>query len=369
MNALEEWRAKYPEKFTPEEAAFQRIHRGDTIFIGSACAEPQYLVQELIRFVQSHPKAFFDSEVLGIRTLGVAPYATEKFKENFRHNSFFIGDSTRKAINTGAADYTPIFLSEVPDLFYRGLDRIDIALIQTSLPDRHGYMSLGVSVDMVMAAVEMAGCVIAQVNESMPRVHGNAFIHIGQVDHIIPHNEPLLEFCPELDMAVAQPIGKYVARLIEDGDTIQVGLGSIPNAILANLADKKHLGVHSELLSDGMVDLIKKGVIDNSRKKIDRGKTVATFCMGTKDTYAFIDDNPSVEFRTIDYTNDPLVISRHENMVAINSALEIDLTGQATAESIGKVFHSGVGGQADFMRGAVLAQGRQIHFGDSVHCP
>lgn len=357
MNALEEWRAKYPEKFTPEEAAFQRIHRGDTIFIGSACAEPQYLVQELIRFVQSHPKAFFDSEVLGIRTLGVAPYATEKFKENFRHNSFFIGDSTRKAINTGAADYTPIFLSEVPDLFYRGLDRIDIALIQTSLPDRHGYMSLGVSVDMVMAAVEMAGCVIAQVNESMPRVHGNAFIHIGQVDHIIPHNEPLLEFCPELDMAVAQPIGKYVARLIEDGDTIQVGLGSIPNAILANLADKKHLGVHSELLSDGMVDLIKKGVIDNSRKKIDRGKTVATFCMGTKDTYAFIDDNPSVEFRTIDYTNDPLVISRHENMVAINSALEIDLTGQATAESIGKVFHSGVGGQADFMRGAVLARG------------
>ena len=357
MNTLEDWRKKFPDKFAPEETAFQCIHRGDTIFIGSACAEPQYLVQGLIRYVQSHPKAFFDAEVLGIRTLGVAPYATEKFKENFRHNSFFIGDNTREAVNAGVADYTPIFLSEVPGLFYRGLDRIDVALIQTSPPDRHGYMSLGVSVDIVKAAVEMAGCVIAQVNGRMPRVHGNAFIHIEQVDYLIPYDEPILEYHPGADTEIAQPIGKYVARLIEDGDTIQVGYGSIPNAIMANLADKKHLGIHTELLSDGIVELIKKGVIDNSRKKINRGKTVATFCMGTRDTYDFIDDNPSIEFRTIDYTNNPLVIARHENMVAINSALEIDLTGQVTAESIGRVFHSGVGGQADFMRGAVLARG------------
>jgi len=357
MNTLEDWRKKFPDKFAPEETAFQCIHRGDTIFIGSACAEPQYLVQGLIRYVQSNPKAFFDAEVLGIRTLGVAPYATEKFKENFRHNSFFIGDNTREAVNAGVADYTPIFLSEVPGLFYHGLDRIEVALIQTSPPDRHGYMSLGVSVDIVKAAVETAGCVIAQVNERMPRVHGNAFIHIEQVDYLIPHDEPILEYHPGADTEIAQPIGKYVARLIEDGDTIQVGYGSIPNAIMANLADKKHLGIHTELLSDGIVELIKKGVIDNSRKKINRGKTVATFCMGTRDTYDFLDDNPSIDFRTIDYTNNPLVIARHENMVAINSALEIDLTGQVTAESIGRVFHSGVGGQADFMRGAVLARG------------
>jgi len=287
----------------------------------------------------------------------VAPYATEKFKENFRHNSFFIGDNTREAINAGVADYTPIFLSEVPGLFYHGLDRIEVALIQTSPPDRHGYMSLGVSVDIVKAATEMAGCIIAQVNGRMPRVHGNAFIHIDQVDYLIPYDEPILEYHPGADTEIAQPIGKYVARLIEDGDTIQVGYGSIPNAILANLADKKHLGIHTELLSDGIVELIKKGVIDNSRKKINRGKTVATFCMGTRDTYDFLDDNPSIDFRTIDYTNNPLVIAQHENMVAINSALEIDLTGQVTAESIGRVFHSGVGGQADFMRGAVLARG------------
>jgi acyl-CoA hydrolase/GNAT superfamily N-acetyltransferase len=357
MNTLEDWQKKFPDKFAPEETAFQCIHRGDTIFIGSACAEPQYLVQGLIRYVQSNPKAFFDAEVLGIRTLGVAPYATEKFKENFRHNSFFIGDNTREAVNAGVADYTPIFLSEVPGLFYHGLDRIEVALIQTSPPDRHGYMSLGVSVDIVKAAVETAGCVIAQVNGRMPRVHGNAFIHIEQVDYIIPYDEPILEYHPGADTEIAQPIGKYVARLIEDGDTIQVGYGSIPNAIMANLADKKHLGIHTELLSDGIVELIKKGVIDNSRKKINRGKTVATFCMGTRDTYDFLDDNPSIEFRTIDYTNNPLVIARHENMVAINSALEIDLTGQVTAESIGRVFHSGVGGQADFMRGAVLARG------------
>ena len=357
MNTLEDWRKKFPDKFAPEETAFQCIHRGDTIFIGSACAEPQYLVQGLIRYVQSNPKAFFDAEVLGIRTLGVAPYATEKFKENFRHNSFFIGDNTRESVNAGVADYTPIFLSEVPGLFYHGLDRIEVALIQTTQPDRHGYMSLGVSVDIVKAAVETAGCVIAQVNGRMPRVHGNAFIHIEQVDYLIPYDEPILEYHPGADTEIAQPIGKYVARLIEDGDTIQVGYGSIPNAIMAHLADKKHLGIHTELLSDGIVELIKKGVIDNSRKKINRGKTVATFCMGTRDTYDFIDDNPSIEFRTIDYTNNPLVIARHENMVAINSALEIDLTGQVTAESIGRVFHSGVGGQADFMRGAVLARG------------
>lgn len=358
--SMEIWRRTYPDKFASETEIFGKIHRGDTIFIGSACAEPQQLVQGLIKYVQSNPKAFFDAEVLHIRSLGVAPYTIDKFRQNFRLNSFFIGDSTRGAVNRGAADYTPVFLSQVPDLFRRGLARIDIALIQTSPPDEHGYLSLGVSVDIVKAAIEASSLVIAQVNSNMPRVHGDAFIHIGELDHIIEYNEPILEYSPGADTETARRIGNYVARLIQDGDTIQVGYGSIPNAVLANLAHKKNLGVHTELMTDGIVELMKAGVIDNSRKNIDRGKTVATFCMGKKSTYDFIHDNPVIEFKTIDYTNDPMIIAQIKNMVAINSALEIDLTGQATAESIGTRLYSGIGGQADFMRGAALAGGRTI---------
>ena len=355
--SLDDWKRQFPKKFEPLEVIYNHIHRGDTIFIGSACAEPQHLVQELIRYVKSNPKAFFDAEVLHVRSLGVAPYATEKFKQNFRHNSFFIGDSTRDAINKGLADYTPIFLSQVPELFYRGLVRIDIALIQTSLPDEHGYLSLGISVDIVKAAAEMAKLVVVQVNSHMPRVLGDTFIHVDDVDFIVPYDELILEYGPEADTEIAQNIGKYVSRLIEDGDTLQVGYGRIPNAVLSHLSDKKHLGIHTELMTDSIVELMKKGVIDNSRKTINPGKTVATFCMGHTEAYKFLHDNPAFDFRTIDYTNDPLVIAKHNNMVAINSALEIDLTGQATAESIGTLSHSGVGGQADFMRGAVLARG------------
>ena len=232
-----------------------------------------------------------------------------------------------------------------------------MALVQVSPPDRNGYMSLGVSVDITKQAVESAKLVICQVNSYMPRVHGDTFIHVDQVNFLIPHDEPLLEYRQDVSDELVDRIGKYVARLIEDGDTIQVGYGSIPNAILANLRDKKDLGVHTELVGDGIVELMRSGVINNSRKSIHRGKTVATFCMGTMDTYDYLDDNPSFEFKTIDYTNNPLVIAQNRNMVAINSALEIDLTGQASAESLGRVFYSGIGGQADFMRGAVLAPG------------
>jgi len=354
-NKLDNIKRKYPEKFVSEEKIFGNIHRGDRIFVATGCGEPQYLVRALIKYVESHPKAFFDAEVFHVWTLGVAAYTEEKFKYNFRHNTFFIGNSTRNAVNKGLADYTPIFLSQVPALFYRKFIPIDVALIQTSPPDNHGYMSLGVSVDITKAAVENARLVIAQINENMPRVHGDGFIHIEDVDFIIEHNEPLIEYENEVPDDIAYRIGNYVSRIVQDGDTIQVGYGSIPNAILLSLRNKKHLGVHTELLTDGIVKLMKEGVIDNTKKTIDRGKTVATFCMGTRETYKFIDDNPSVEFRTIDYTNNPLVIARHDNMTAINSALEIDLTGQATAESIGKMFYSGIGGQADFMRGAVLA--------------
>ncbi len=354
---LDEIKARYVEKFAPEAAIFSRVHRGDRIFVSTGCGEPRYLVSALINYVESNPKAFFDAEIIQVWTLGVAPYTEEKFKANFRHNSFFIGNDTRDAVNKGLADYTPIFLSHVPDLFYRGLVPIHVALIQVSPPDSHGYMSLGVSVDIVKAAVENALLVIAQVNSNMPRVHGDGFIHIENVDFVVVHDEPLLEYEVSVADEIAKQIGRYVARIVEDGDTIQVGYGSIPNAILSSLSDKKHLGVHTELLTDGIAELMKKGVVDNIKKTVNRGKTVATFCMGKKKTYEYIHDNPGVEFRTINYTNSPVIISQHRNMTAINSALEIDLTGQATAESIGKTFYSGIGGQADFMRGAILAPG------------
>ncbi|HEY9651014.1 MAG TPA: GNAT family N-acetyltransferase [Coleofasciculaceae cyanobacterium] len=353
---LNELKTSYPEKFASQDKIFCHIHRGDRIFIGTGCGEPQYLVQALINYAQSHPKELVDSEVLHVWTLGVAPYADEKFKRHFRHNSFFVGKNTRTAVNQGLADYTPIFLSALPDLFYRGLVPIDVALIQTSPPDKHGYMSLGISVDIVKAATENAALVIAQINSYMPRVHGDGFIHIKDVDFLIPHDELLLDYEVDTDTELAERIGKYVARLVQDGDTIQVGYGSIPNAILANLSHKRNLGIHTELLSDGIIDLIKNSVVNNSQKTINRGKTVASFCMGKQATYEYIHDNPSIEFRTIDYTNNPLVIAQHDTMTAINSALEIDLTGQATAESIGKVFYSGIGGQADFMRGAILSR-------------
>lgn len=352
-----EFKKLYPQKFLKEDSIFQQIQPGHRIFIGTGCGEPQYLVQALIRYVEAHPRAFFDAEIFHVWSLGVSPYAQDKFRNNFRYNSFFVGDNTREPVNKGLADYTPVFLSQVPKLFRRKIIPIDVALIQVSPPDSHGFVSLGISVDIVKSAAENAKIVVAQINNQVPRIHGDTFLNIKDIDFIIDHDEPLLEFESSIPSDIAERIGKHVASIIEDGDCIQVGYGSIPNAILANLSHKNDLGVHTELFSEGIADLMKRGIITNSRKTIDRGKAVAAFCMGTKDTYAFIHDNPSIEFRTIDYTNNPRIIAQLNNMTAVNSALEIDLTGQATAESIGKTFYSGVGGQADFMRGAILASG------------
>jgi acyl-CoA hydrolase/GNAT superfamily N-acetyltransferase len=360
-STIEQLRKTYPRKFASGKHIFSRIQPGDRIFIGTACGEPQYLVRALVEYVESNPKAFFDAEVLHIWTLGVTPYADEKFRRNFRTNSFFIGDNTRGPVNQGLADYTPIFLSQVPQLFRRKAIPIDVALIQTSPPDSHGFMSLGVSIDIVKAAVRHARLVVAQMNAEMPRVHGDTFIHIDDVDFIVHHDEPLLEYEATVPSEIAENIGKHVARIVEDGDTIQVGYGSVPNAILSALVNKKDLGVHTELFGDGIASLMKRGVITNSRKRVNPGKSVATFCMGKKETYAFIHDNPAVDFRGIDYTNDPAVIAQIGTITAINSALEIDLTGQSTAESIGRTFYSGIGGQADFMRGAALSpRGKSI---------
>jgi len=354
---LEEAKENYPEKFCGEDRIFSHVNRGDRIFISTACGEPQHLVKAFVKYTEAHPKAFADTEVMHVWTLGVAPWADKKFNYNFRYNSFFVGDNTRDSVNAGLADYTPVFLSRIPRLFENGMIPIDIAFIQTSPPDRSGYVSLGISVDITKTAMQTADIVVAQINTNMPRIHGDTFIHVRDIDFIIHHDEDLLEYSPEVPGDIAQQIGSYVARIVNDGDTIQLGYGSLPNAILNNMQDKKDLGIHTELLTDSMVNMIHRGIINNSRKSIDRGKAVAAFCMGTKETYALLDDNPMIEFRGIEYTNNPLVIARQKNMTSINSALQIDLTGQSSAESIGSQFFSGIGGSADFMRGAILSPG------------
>ncbi len=354
----DEIQKKWPDKFRDQERfIFKEIRPGDRIFVGTGCGEPQYLVKSLLDFVNDQPKAFFDAELMNIVNLGVAHFTDEKFRDNFRINSFFIGDNTRNAINEAGADYTPIFLSDLPALIRSDRLPLDVALIQTTLPDKDGNMNLGISVDIVRTAVEKAGLVIAQANSYMPCIAGDGWICMDDVDYLVPHDEPLLEYIVDVPGEAAQKIGKYVARIVEDGSTIQVGYGSIPNAIVSSLSGKEHLGVHTELLSDGIAELLQKGVVDNSQKSINHGKTIATFCMGCSETYDFLRSSSGVQFRTIDYTNNPQVIAKNRKMIAINSALEVDLTGQATAESLGHSFYSGIGGQADFMRGAVQSSG------------
>ncbi len=354
----DEIKSRWPGKFRDQESfVFQNIRPGDRIFVGTGCGEPQYLVSSLLNFVQSQPKAFMDAELINIVTIGVAAYTDEKFKDNFRLNSFFIGDNTRKAVNRCGADYTPIFLSQLPALIRSGRIPIDVALIQTTLPDKDGNMNLGVSVDIVRAALDKAGIVIAQPNSFMPVVEGDGWISMDDVDYVIAKDETLLEYIEDVPGDIAQEIGRYVARIVEDGSTIQVGYGSIPNAAVSSLQGKKHLGVHTELLNDGIAALMEKGVVDNSQKSLNPGKSIATFCMGRRRTFDFLRDRSTIEFRAIDYTNNPLIIAQNSKMTAINSALQVDLTGQVSAESLGHSFYSGIGGQADFMRGAALAPG------------
>ena len=309
-----------------------------------------------MEYLNKDPAAFFDVDIYYVWTLLDNTDFYEKYKNNFRISSFFIGDPNRDAVNQGQADYTPVFTSKIPKLFNRKAFPIDIALIQTSLPDEHGYFNLGVNVDIVKAAVENASLIVVQANSYMPNVHGDGFIHINDIDYIIPHDEPLPEYILAEESDVELQIGKYVARLIQDGDTIQIGYGSIPAAVLSCLSNKKHLGVHSELLTDGIVNLMKEGVIDNSKKSLNKGKTIGSFCLGKKETYEFLNNNPAVELRRLDYVADLMNIALHDNMTAINTVLQIDLTGQATAESLGNVYHSGITGFANFMRATPLTR-------------
>ncbi|MFH1434627.1 MAG: GNAT family N-acetyltransferase, partial [Pseudomonadota bacterium] len=277
--------------------------------------------------------------------------------ETFRLNAFFIGDNVREAVWKGRADYTPMFLSELPGLFRSGRIHIDAALVQVTPPDRYGYCSLGISVDISKAAVESADRVIAQVNPLMPRTQGDSFVPVSRIDSMVFNEEPLLEYPMEEAGEECAATGRHIARLIEDGSTLQVGIGSVPDAVLRELAGHRDLGIHTEMFSDGVMALIKKGVITNEKKTLHKGKVIASFCMGSRELYEFIDDNPMFELRPSDYTNNPFIIAGNDNMVAINSALQVDLTGQVCSDSMGYRFYSGIGGQADFIRGAALSRG------------
>lgn len=343
----------YDEKKMSLKEALSFIKTGDHIFIGSACGEPQYLVKGLVEMANH----LADNEILHVHTLGVAPYAKPIYSNRFRLNAFFVGINAREAVVEGRADYTPVFLSDLPHLISNNIVPIDVALIQITPPDEHGFCSLGVSVEITKTATKKAKLVIAQVNKYMPRVFGDSFIHVNDIDIVVEHDEPILESpSPEKDI-VSERIARYVSQLVEDESTLQIGIGTIPNAILGALKDKRDLGVHTELLTEGVVDLVEDGVITCEKKTINKGKIVASFAMGTRRLYDFIDNNPMVEFYEADYVNNPFIISQHDKMVAINQALEIDLTGQVCSDSLGYIFYSGLGGQADFMRGARLSKG------------
>ncbi|RKZ05799.1 4-hydroxybutyrate CoA-transferase, partial [bacterium] len=322
-------------------------------FIGSAAAEPQTLIKVLME----KGKQIADHETIHLIELGVSLYAESVLSKPFRQNAFFIGPNVRGAINEGRAEYTPIFLSELPALIKSGKLKIDVAFIQVAPPDRYGFCSLGVSVDVVKAGAESARIVIAEVNKQMPRTLGDCFIHLDDIDYIIESDVPLLTWEPPEPDEVADKIGQYVSRLVSDGATIQAGIGMIPNAIMNHLKDKNDLGIHTEMFSDGLIDLVESGNITNRRKTLHNGKIIATFCMGTKRLYDFVDDNPLIEFHPCDYTNDPFVISQNDRMISINAAIQIDLTGQVCADSIGEYFYSGIGGQVDFVRGAARSKG------------
>jgi acyl-CoA hydrolase len=348
-----DWQDKYKEKIGTAAAGMKLIKSGNSIFIGTGCGQPQHLVDALVE----HSAHFFDAHIVHLLTMGTAPYADEKLREKFKMNSFFIADNVRDALKRGIGDYTPIFLSEIPHEFESGGIPIDVALIMVTPPDVNGLCSLGVSVDIVKSAAANAKYIIAQVNSRMPRTFGDSFVHVNTMDMLVPYDEEIVEIpVPESDETLRR-IGQNIARLVEDGSTIECGIGRIPQALAEFLKDKRDLGVHTEMFSDWIIELIECGAITCAKKSINRGKVVASFCMGSRRLYDYINNNPFFEFYPTEYVNDPYIIGRHEKMAAINVGLESDLTGQVCADSLGYQFYSGIGGQVDFIRGAARSRG------------
>jgi 4-hydroxybutyrate CoA-transferase len=347
------WQEQYRRKTVNPQEAMRCIQSGMRVYIHPGCAEPEALAEALMArgpFVKN-------VEIVHLLTLGQADYIAPQMEGHFRHNAMFIGGNVRQAVNEGRADYTPVFLSQIEALFESGQMPIDVALIQVSPPDAHGFCSFGVGVDTTLTAARQAKFVVAQVNDQMPRTYGDSFIHVSDIDSIVETSRPLCELKPIEITSVHHAIGRNVASLIEDGATLQLGIGGIPDAVLLELSGHKDLGIHTEMLSDSVIPLIDSGVINGSRKAIHRGKIVTGFVLGTKNLFNFVNNNPAFEFHPNAYTNDPYVISENHKMVAVNSALQVDITGQVCADSIGTFFYSGIGGQVDFIRGASRCRG------------
>ena len=335
------------------EAALQAVKPNQRVFVHGGAATPHFLLKKLAERAQE----LWNVEIVSISLQGDAVIADKKYRDNFRINSLFVSENIREAVNDGRGDYVPIFLSEIPILFRRGILPLDVALVQVSLPDKHGYCSLGTSVDIALSAVKTAKHVIAQVNPRMPRTLGDGIVKITDFDAVVYAEEELPEVSFGRPNEISMRIASHVAELVENGATIQMGIGAIPDAVLASLHDHKELGVHTEMFSDGIIPLIESGVITNQHKKKHRGKTVTSFLLGSRKLYDFVDDNPSIVTLGIDYVNDTAVIRTNPKVTAINSAIEVDITGQICSDSIGAYHFSGVGGQMDFVRGASLSEG------------
>ncbi|MDO6760322.1 acetyl-CoA hydrolase/transferase C-terminal domain-containing protein [Tamlana sp. 2_MG-2023] len=340
-------------KVVSVQDAVKVIKSNDRVYVQAAAAAPQLLLQAMT----DRHEELRNVEVCHLHVEGDAPYANPELRDSFHVNSFFIGKNVRHTIAAGNGSYTPVFLSELPLLFKRNIVPLDVALIHVSVPDKHGYCSLGVSVEATLAAIDNAKTVIAQVNENMPRTHGDGLIHYSEIDLFVEGNVPIPTHIYGEPNAIENKIGDYIANLIEDRSTLQMGVGSIPNAVLSRLKSHKDLGLHTEMFSDGVIDLILDNVINGNYKGVGPGRALTTFVMGSKRLYDYIDDNPFVEMRSCDYTNEVAVIKQNPRMVAINCALEVDVTGQVCADSLGSKMYSGVGGQLDFMRGAALSEG------------
>jgi len=347
------WEMEYKKRLRTADEALGCVKSGMRVYIQPGCAEPETLVEALMRRAPD----VFDVEIVHMMTMGCAPYVAPEMAGHFRHNAMFIGGNVRDAINDGRADYTPIYLSEIEGLFESGQMPVDVALIEVSPPDSHGFCSFGVGVDTTLTAARVAKYVVAQVNDFMPRTYGDSFIHVDDIDAFVESSRPLCALKRPIVTDLQVAIAKNVAGLIEDGAVLQTGNGGIPDAVLPMLMDRKDLGVHSELVSDGVIPLIEAGVLTGARKNFKPRKIILGFALGTKHLFEFMDNNPIFEFHPTAYTNDPGLIARNDKMVAINSAIQVDLTGQVCSDSIGSTFYSGIGGQVDFLRGASRSKG------------
>ena len=347
-----DWKTWYQEHCCTAEEAVRRIQSGDRVVVAHATGEPSYILDAMV----ANADQYENVEIVHMVAMGKAEYCKPEYDRNFHHNSFFLGGTTRAAAAEGRADFTPVFFSEIPSVLEEILHP-NVAMIQVSPPDEHGYVSLGVSVDYTKTAAEVADLVIAQVNKQMPRTLGDAFLHVTQLDCIVETDLPVIELAPPKIRDVERGIGKNVAQLIRDGDTLQLGIGAIPDAVLLFLKEKNDLGIHSEMFSDGVVELVEAGNITNQKKTLHRGKSVATFLMGTRRLYDYVDNNPAVAMYPVQYVNDPYVIAQNDNLVSINSCVQIDIMGQVVSTSAGLRQISGVGGQIDFVRGANMSKG------------